>query len=107
MTFTPAMSALIPGLLASRAAQEAMVTGRRYTADEAVAAGVVDAAADEADVLPDAIPRATDGLRPSRPADSAQGESGRVSVMADEQNRSETLDDEAQTDPNSADRTES
>lgn len=58
MSFTPAMNALIPGLLPSRAAHEAMVTGRRYTADEAVAAGIVGAAADEADVLPDAIARA-------------------------------------------------
>ncbi|MEO6989029.1 MAG: enoyl-CoA hydratase/isomerase family protein [Aquihabitans sp.] len=58
MTFTPAMNAMVPGLLPSRAAHEAMVTARRYTAEEALSAGIVDAVADEPDVVPEAIARA-------------------------------------------------
>ena len=55
MPFTPGMNALIPALLPARTAHEAMVTGRRYSATEAVAAGIVDRAVDEDAVLPDAV----------------------------------------------------
>ncbi|HEX2576080.1 MAG TPA: enoyl-CoA hydratase/isomerase family protein [Aquihabitans sp.] len=55
MTFTTGMNALIPAMLPPRTAHEAMITGRRYTAEEAVAAGIVDRAVAEADVLPEAV----------------------------------------------------
>jgi enoyl-CoA hydratase/carnithine racemase len=55
MPFTPGMNALIPARLPSMTAHEAMVTGRRYTADEAVAAGIVGRALPEAEVLPAAV----------------------------------------------------
>ena len=53
--FTPGMSMLIQAKLAIRTAHEAMVTGRRYNAEQAVRASVVHEAAQEADVLPRAI----------------------------------------------------
>jgi enoyl-CoA hydratase/carnithine racemase len=55
MTFTPGMNALITSRLPVAVAHEAMVTGRRYTAAEALAAGIVARTADEAGVLPAAI----------------------------------------------------
>lgn len=45
--FTPGMSALIQGRLASRTAHEAMTTGRRYGGAEALEAGIVDHAVGE------------------------------------------------------------
>lgn len=59
MPFTPAMSALLTARLPRRAAHTAMTTGRRYGGPDAVAAGIVDAAVPEADVLPSAIAWAT------------------------------------------------
>lgn len=53
--FTPAMSALIQARLSPQAAHEAMTTGRRYGGDEARAAGIVDHAVGEAEVLPRAV----------------------------------------------------
>ena len=58
MPFTPGMNALIPSRLPARTAHEAMVTGRRYPASEALAAGIVDEVAAEADVVPRAVARA-------------------------------------------------
>ncbi|MFC4051470.1 enoyl-CoA hydratase-related protein [Actinomadura syzygii] len=55
MSFTPGMSALIRARLSAATAHEAMITGRRYTADEARAAGIVQRTAAEADVLPAAV----------------------------------------------------
>ena len=60
MPFTPGMNALIPAMLPTRTAHEAMVTGRRYGAADALAAGIVDEAAADADVLPRAIDRAAE-----------------------------------------------
>ncbi|MGP4110358.1 enoyl-CoA hydratase-related protein [Streptomyces sp. 4N509B] len=45
--FTPGMSALIQSRLAPRVAHEAMVTGRRYGGEAALAAGIVDQAVAE------------------------------------------------------------
>ena len=56
--FTPGMSALISARLPVRAAIESMTTGRRYGGQEAVAAGIVDEAVAEADVLASAMARA-------------------------------------------------
>ena len=56
--FTPPMAALIQARLSKAAAHEAMTTGRRYGGTEAAAAGIVDEALGEADVLPRAIERA-------------------------------------------------
>lgn len=53
--FTPGMSALIQGRLTPQTAHEAMVTARRYTAAEALEAGIVQATRTEAEVLPAAI----------------------------------------------------
>lgn len=55
MSFTPGMSALIRARLPRRTAHEAMITGRRYTAEEAVAAGIVQRTAAEEEVLPAAV----------------------------------------------------
>jgi Delta3-Delta2-enoyl-CoA isomerase len=56
--FTPGMSALIAGRLPIHTAHEAMTTGRRYGGPDAQAAGIVEEAASESDVLPRAIERA-------------------------------------------------
>ncbi|MFD0905661.1 enoyl-CoA hydratase-related protein [Actinomadura sediminis] len=55
MSFTPGMNALITARLSAAVAHEAMITGRRYTAEEAVAAGIVRRAAAEDEVLPAAV----------------------------------------------------
>lgn len=53
--FTPGMSALLQARLPTTTAHEAMVTGRRYGAEEAVAAGIVRSALPQDEVLPAAI----------------------------------------------------
>jgi enoyl-CoA hydratase/carnithine racemase len=55
MSFTPGMNALIQARLAPATAHEAMITGRRYTAGQALDAGIVGRTAAEADVLPAAV----------------------------------------------------
>lgn len=56
--FTPGMAALIQCKLIPATAHEAMTTGRRYGGADAAAAGLVDAAVPEADVLTTALGRA-------------------------------------------------
>jgi enoyl-CoA hydratase/carnithine racemase len=56
--FTPGMAALIQCKLVPATAHEAMTTGRRFGGAHAAAAGLVDAAVPEADVLPTALARA-------------------------------------------------
>ena len=53
--FTPGMSALIKARLTPQTAHEAMLTARRYTAAEALEAGIVQATAPEDEVLATAI----------------------------------------------------
>jgi enoyl-CoA hydratase/carnithine racemase len=53
--FTPGMNDLIQARLAPQAAHEAMVTGRRYGGADALAAGIVEAAVAEDEVVPTAI----------------------------------------------------
>jgi enoyl-CoA hydratase/carnithine racemase len=53
--FTPGMSGLIQARLSKKTAHEAMTTGRRYGGTDALAAGIVDAAAAEGDVLRSAL----------------------------------------------------
>ena len=55
LPLTPAMFAAVTARLSLASAAEAMNTGRRYTAAEAVAAGIVEHVAAEADVLPLAV----------------------------------------------------
>jgi len=55
MPFTPGMNALIPARLPTVTAHEAMVTGRRYTGTEALAAGIVSSLSEEDRVVPDAV----------------------------------------------------
>ena len=55
MPFTPGMNALIPARLPAVTAHEAMVTGRRYTGGEALAAGIVSGLADQDRVVADAV----------------------------------------------------
>jgi enoyl-CoA hydratase/carnithine racemase len=55
--FTPGMAALIQAKLTPQTAILAMSTGQRFGADAALAAGLVDAHADEADLLATAIAR--------------------------------------------------
>ena len=56
--FTPGMAALIQSRLTPATAHEAMTTGRRYGGTDAQAAGLVDEAVPEAEVLPRAVARA-------------------------------------------------
>ena len=56
--FTPGMGGLIQARLSPQAAHEAMTTGRRYGGADALAAGIVDATADEDAVLATAVQRA-------------------------------------------------
>jgi Delta3-Delta2-enoyl-CoA isomerase len=56
--FTPGMGALIAARLAPATAHEAMTTGRRYGGVDAAAAGLVDLAVPEAEVLRVALERA-------------------------------------------------
>jgi enoyl-CoA hydratase/carnithine racemase len=56
--FTPGMTALLKARLSVTAAHEAMVTGRRYGAPEALAAGIVELSAPADAVLDAAIERA-------------------------------------------------
>jgi enoyl-CoA hydratase/carnithine racemase len=56
--FTPGMSALIAARLSTRAAHEAMTTGRRYGGHDAAHAGIVEEALGEAELLPRALERA-------------------------------------------------
>jgi len=55
MPLAPGMNDLIAARLTPQVAHEAIVTARRYTADEAVAAAIVDVAADEDHVLERAV----------------------------------------------------
>jgi enoyl-CoA hydratase/carnithine racemase len=59
--FTPGMSALIAAKLTPAVANEAMVTGRRYGGDDSVAAGIVERAVPEGEVLELAVERAATG----------------------------------------------
>ena len=56
--FTPGMAALIQAKLPTRAAREAMLTGRRYGGIDALEAGIVDAAVAEDEVVARAVERA-------------------------------------------------
>ena len=56
--FTDGMSKLVQSKLTPAVAYEVMLTGRRFSADEALAAGIVSAAVAEDEVLPAAIERA-------------------------------------------------
>lgn len=56
--FTPGMAALIQSKLTPSTAHEAMTTGRRFGGTDAAAAGLVDEAVPEAEVLPRALARA-------------------------------------------------
>jgi enoyl-CoA hydratase/carnithine racemase len=51
----PGMTSLIRARLPAQTAHEAIITGRRYGAADALASGIVDRAVAEADVLPNAI----------------------------------------------------
>lgn len=56
--FTPGMAALIQAKLTKATAHEAMTTGRRFGGTDAAAAGLVDTAVAEDEVLPAALARA-------------------------------------------------
>src|SRR4051794_38541233 len=53
--FTPAMAALIQARLSKKTAHEAMTTGRRYGGEDALAAGIVDHAVGESEVVARAL----------------------------------------------------
>jgi enoyl-CoA hydratase/carnithine racemase len=55
MPFPPPMAALVQARLSHATAHEAMVTGKRYGAEEALRASIVQELASEADVLPAAL----------------------------------------------------
>jgi len=59
MTFTPTMESLLTAKMSKAAAHEAMVTGRRFTSGEALAASIVHQSVVEAEVLPASIALAT------------------------------------------------
>ncbi len=58
MPLTPAMAEVVLGRLPQATALEAMLTARRYSATEAIAAGIVEEAVELDEVLPTAIDRA-------------------------------------------------
>jgi enoyl-CoA hydratase/carnithine racemase len=68
MPLRPGMNALITGRLPVDTAHEAIVTGRRYAAAEAVAAGIAQQAVPESEVLPAALALASAHAGKSRPA---------------------------------------
>ncbi|MGY5311407.1 enoyl-CoA hydratase/isomerase family protein [Nocardia gipuzkoensis] len=57
--FTPGMAALIQTKLSSQAAVTAMTTGHRFSGQDALAAGLVDATASEDELLTTAVDRLT------------------------------------------------
>lgn len=57
--FTPGMAALIQAKLGPQTAVTAMTTGHRFGGPEALAGGLVDATATEAELLPTAVDRLT------------------------------------------------
>lgn len=65
LPFTPGMSALCAAKLRRQTAHVAMTSARRYPGPEALEAGIVDALAGEAELLPDAVARAA-ALAPTR-----------------------------------------
>lgn len=58
LAFTPGMTTLLKARLSAATAHEAMVTGRRYSAPEALAVGIVEAVAPSEQVLETAVGRA-------------------------------------------------
>lgn len=66
LPFTPGMNSLLLARLPRRTAHEAMVTGRRYGGQEAAAAGIVDLALPENELLPSAVEWAA-GQAPKNP----------------------------------------
>jgi enoyl-CoA hydratase/carnithine racemase len=58
LAFTPGMTALLKARLSPATAHEAMVAARRYSAPEALAAGIVEAIAPADQVLAAAVDRA-------------------------------------------------
>lgn len=66
LPFTPGMNSLLLNRLPRRTAHEVMVSGRRYGGSEAVAAGIVDLALPEEELLGAAIERAA-GQAPKNP----------------------------------------
>jgi enoyl-CoA hydratase/carnithine racemase len=67
LPFRPFMQALVTNRLPGNVAREAMLTGRRYPAADALAAGIVDATAPEAELLAAAVEHmnAWSGKQPS------------------------------------------
>jgi enoyl-CoA hydratase/carnithine racemase len=55
MAFTAGMNALLTAKLSKKTAHQAMVLGRRFTAPEAFAAGILDDTMSETDLLPRAL----------------------------------------------------
>ena len=55
MVFTAGMNALLTAKLSAQTAHQAMVLGRRFTAPEAAAAGILDATMSEANLLTNAL----------------------------------------------------
>lgn len=68
MPLRPGMNALITGRLPGNTAHEAIVTGRRYAAEEARTAGIVQGTAPEAEVLAAAVALAAPHVGKSRQA---------------------------------------
>jgi enoyl-CoA hydratase/carnithine racemase len=66
LPLTPAMHAVVSANLPRRAAHEAMVTGRRYTASQALAAGIVHHTAAESDVVERAVSIAAENAAKDR-----------------------------------------
>jgi len=60
LPLTPAMFAVVAAHLPAQALQDSCLSGRRYSGPEALAAGIVDEVAAEADVLDRAVARAAE-----------------------------------------------
>jgi Delta3-Delta2-enoyl-CoA isomerase len=55
MRFTQGMNSLLTAKLSAQTAHQAMVLGRRFTAPEALTAGILDATASESELVPAAL----------------------------------------------------
>lgn len=66
MAFTPPMESLITARMSKAAAHESMITGRRYTSAEAVAASIAHKSVADAEVLPTSIALAQSLAKPNR-----------------------------------------
>jgi enoyl-CoA hydratase/carnithine racemase len=82
MPLRPGMNAIVKGRLPKATFHNAIVTGKRFSAEEALAGGIIDATAAEADVLPNSVALAQSHAGKNRSALRALKEEGYKDVLA-------------------------